>query len=381
MNVDEAEELNAPTRTAVIIGGTGQIGVASARRLATSGFSVMLLHRGAHPGSQNAHQGDPTLTELDVTVVRQDRDDTERLLEFARGADLVVDAVAYTPEHADQLTRLAGEVGSLVVISTGSVYTDAHGRSLDTATGPHDFPDFAVPLHESDPIIEADVGDAAFQTYSPLKAAMERRLLATPDLPVSILRPGAIHGPFSEALREWYFIKRVLDGRHEAVLSYDGGSQFSPIATANLAELIALCADKPGRRVLNAADDETPTVAEIGRTIFAAMNHDAEIVTFAGPPEGTLGQTPWSLPRPLLLSMDAARAELGYAPVVSYADAVAGDIRWITAAVESAAHNLEQDWQQLFPVLAERYGAANWFDYEGEDAWLKTHSAGRSTPS
>lgn len=372
MNLEEAEELNTPTRTAVIVGGTGQIGVAAARRLATGGFSVMLLHRGTHPASQDAHHGDPTLAELDVTIVRQDREDTERLLDFARGADLVVDTVAYTPEHADQLARLAGEVGSLVVISTGSVYTDTHGRSLDTFTSAEDFPDFPVPLHETDAVIEADVADPAFQTYSPLKAAMERRLLATEDLPVSILRPGAIHGPYSEALREWYFIKRVLDGRRAAVLSYDGASQFSPIATRNLAELIALCADKPGRRVLNAADDETPTVAEIGRTIFKAMNHEAEIVPFAGPPEGTLGQTPWSLPGPLLLSMDAARAELGYKPVVSYADAVGADIRWITAAVESAAHNLEQNWQQLFPALADRYGAASWFDYDREDAWLKS---------
>lgn len=371
MNLNDAVRPGGATRTVVVIGGTGQIGIAAARRLATAGWSVLLLHRGGRSSPLDPHRGDPTLAELDVVVVRQDREDTERLLAYACGADLVLDTVAFTPAHADQLALLAGEVGSLVVISSASVYTDAAGRSLDTTTGPDDFPDFPVPLRETDPVITADVDDPAFQTYSPLKAAMERRLLDVDDLPVSILRPGAVHGPFSAALREWYFVKRALDGRRTAVLSYDGASRFSPIATGNLAELIALCAEKPARRVLNAADEGTPTVADIGRTIFDAMNHSGQIVTFPGAPHGTVGDTPWTVPNPIVLSMDAAKAQLGYRQVVDYADAVGTDIRWITRTVGRAAADLEQGWQQVFPVLVNRYGAGTWFDYAGEDAWLR----------
>jgi hypothetical protein len=35
---------------------------------------------------------------------------------------VVVDKVAFTPDHGAQLARLAGRAGSLVVISTGAVY-------------------------------------------------------------------------------------------------------------------------------------------------------------------------------------------------------------------------------------------------------------------
>ena len=42
----------------------------------------------------------------------------------------------------------------------------------------------------------------------------------------------------------------------------------------NVAELISLCADKPGRRVLNAVDRDNLSVAEIAHTIFETMGRD-----------------------------------------------------------------------------------------------------------
>ena len=344
-------------RTAMIIGGTGQIGAAAARRLATDGWSVLLIHRGMHTG-------DPSLAELDVTTLRMDRDITKQLLEEARGHDLVLDTVAYNTRHADQLAQLAGEVGSVVVISTGSVYVGREGGYLDIATGPENFPDYPVPLRESD-----DTVDNAELTYSPMKAAMERRLLEAEGLPVSILRPGAIHGPFSNALREWYFIKRAMDGRQRVVLSDDGANQFSTSATQNIAELVSLCANQPGRRVLNAVDDEASTVTEIAQTVFAATGRDLDLVTFPGPPRGSVGDTPWSVAHPLILSMDAAQAELGYQQPVTYAEAVADEAEWIINAVAVGENNM-RSWQDLFPELGKRAAADKWFDYEAEDRYL-----------
>lgn len=345
------------TRTAMIVGGTGQIGSAVARRLALDGWSVLIAHRGQH-------HGDAGLTDLDVTSIRLDRDDTDNLLERARGHDLVVDTVAYEPRHADQLARLAGEVGSLVVISTGSVYTGREGGYLDIATGPEDFPDFPVPLRETDPTVEAEE-----RTYSPLKAAMERRLLAVDDLPVSILRPGAIHGPFSPALREWYFIKRALDGRRRVVLADHGDNRFSTSATVNIAELVALCGEKPGRRVLNAVDVETPSVAEIARTVYETLDRDVEVVGFPGPPVDGVGGTPWTVAHPLVLSMAAATVELGYRQPVSYEEAVRDAIDWAVREVR-AARRRDEGWEAVFPGLARRAAEDHWFDYEAEDDFL-----------
>lgn len=339
-------------KTALIIGGTGQIGLAAAARLATGGWDVTVAHRGEHSPELPA----------DVRSIRFDRADTAALQSAARGNDLVLDTVAYDTAHADQLAGLAGHVGSLVVISTGSVYLGRNGSYLDVATD-EVFPDFPVPLTEGHPIV-----DNAEQTYSPLKAAMERRLLANADLPVSILRPGAIHGPNSPALREWFFIKRVLDGRRRVVLAYDGASRFGTSATANIAELVLRCAEQPGRRVLNAVDDETLSAAEIGRAVFDAMGHEAEIRCFAGPPRGELGGSPWGIPNPIVLSMDAARVQLGYTPAVSYAEGLADDIRWVTDAV-AAAERRGESWQQLFPSIVKRYGATAWFPYAAEDAF------------
>ncbi|TFB49902.1 NAD-dependent epimerase/dehydratase family protein [Cryobacterium tagatosivorans] len=339
-------------KTALIIGGTGQIGLAAASRLASAGWAVTVAHRGQHTPALPA----------DARSIRFDRADTAALHAAARGHDLVLDTVAYDTVHADQLAGLAGHVGSLVVISTGSVYLGRNGSYLDVATD-EVFPDFPVPLTEADPAV-----DNAEQTYSPLKAAMERRLLAAADLPVSILRPGAIHGPNSPALREWFFIKRVLDGRRRAVLAYDGASRFGTSATANIAELVFRCAERPGRRVLNAVDDEALTVAGIGRAVFDAMGHEAEILTFTGPPLGELGSSPWGIPNPIVLSMAAAREQLGYAPAVSYAEGLADDIRWVTDAVASAERR-GGSWQQLFPSIVNRYGANGWFPYAAEDSF------------
>lgn len=349
----------AGARTAFIIGGTGQIGVAATRNLTDHSWSVMVTHRGAH-------HGDPELAERDVTVVRLDRSDSETLLPLARDHDLVLDTTAYDAQHAAQLARLAGHVGSLVVISTGSVYTDADGRYLDAASGADDFPDFPLPITEDQPTVHNDE-----KTYSPLKADLERRLLNTPGLPVSILRPGAVHGAFSTMLREWYFIKRALDGREHVVLAYDGESRFSTTATANLAELIRLCAERPGRRVLNAADEEDLSVAEIARTVFDVMHYDAEIVTFAGPPRGTLGGSPWAVPKPMVLGMRRARQELGYKQPVRYADAVRDEVDWMRDVLDGAARR-QQTWRDVFPALITRYGADGWFAYDAEDEYLRS---------
>jgi nucleoside-diphosphate-sugar epimerase len=330
-------------RSAFIIGGTGQIGRATARRLAEHGWSVSVGHR---------RTADPPVTAARSVLL--DRSDTAALLSAARGHDLVVDTVAFTAGHAAQLAGLAGDVGSLVVISSGAVYVGGEdGAEVE----------LPVPIPEDWPTVE-DGG----ASYGGRKAAMERALLATPDLPVSILRPGTLHGPHSTSLHQWSFIKPALDRRPHVVLAYDGHSRFSTSANANVAELIRLCGEKPDTRVINAADEEAPPVAEIGARIFAAMNHQAQIITFPGPPRGDgLGFNPWGIPKPNVLGMDKAREELGYSPAVSYDDALRADIEWAVPAVTQAG-----SWQDVFPGLIARYGTTCWFPYEAEDAYVKS---------
>jgi len=337
--------------SAFIIGGNGQIGRAAARRLAQAGWSVSI-------GSRSGSDAEPG-----VSTVKLDRNDTEALLAATRGKDLVLDVVGFTQAHGAQLADLAGDVGSLVVISTGAVYKGAE----DGVGG------LPVPVPEDWPTL-ADPGPATagHEAYGANKAAMERRLLETDGLPVTILRPGTLHGPHSASLHQWSFIKPALDRRPHVVLAYDGRSRFSTSAVANVAELIALCAASPGKRVLNATDDEALTVAQIGARVFAAMSHDCEILTFPGPPrQDGLGFNPWGIPSDIVLDIRKARDELGYTPAVSYDEALRADIDWAVSAVDTAqASGLS--WHDVFPGLVGRFGAACWFPYDAEDSFARS---------
>lgn len=337
------------TGRSVLILGAGQIGRAAAATIAAAGWSVRLGHRrgGAFPADLRA---------AGVQEVFLDRSESGAL-ETAIGssADAVIDTIAYTPEHAEQLRGVQDRVGAFVVISSCSVYRDDDGRTLDEAqkTG---FPRFAGPIRETQPTI----GPGA-ETYSTRKVALELALSAI-DRPVAILRPGAIHGPGCNAPREWWFVKRALDGRTRAPVAYGGGSRFHTTAAANIAELCRVVLEAGASGVFNIGDPEPPTVREIGEMIAAAMGRPLEIVVLPGHPEGVVGLTPWSVPRPLLI--DTAKAEaLGYRPFVSYVDTVAEVCR------DLIDRTATRPWPDAFPGLAAYPDP--WFDYAAEDAWFR----------
>jgi nucleoside-diphosphate-sugar epimerase len=315
---------------ALIVGGTGQIGRAAAWALEEHGWDVDVAARSG--------------------PVRVDRD-VPGELEAAVGdrLDLLVDVVAYTRAHGEQLNALAGRVGSVVVISSASVYADERGATLDEAESIETFPRFPVPIPETQRTVAPS--DA---TYSTQKAALEEALLDGP-LAATILRPCAVHGPWSEQPRELYFVKRVRDGRRAVVLVNNGESRFHTTSVANLAELIRLAAEHPGSRVLNAGDPEPPTVLEISRAVAAALGHEFDEVLI--PEEGYERRelsNPWAVPFPLVVDMSRAEHELGYRPVTTYADAVRDTARWLAADT--------RDWSDTY--------MGRFFDYASEDAFL-----------
>jgi nucleoside-diphosphate-sugar epimerase len=335
-------------RTAVVIGASGQIGRPAVAALVRDGWEVTAASRG---GGRDRTWDDG------VRTVRLDRSDDAALAAVVGdGCDLVVDMVAYDAAHARQLTSLAGRVGSAVVISSVSVYDDGKGRNFDTLHEPDGFPDYPVPVPETQPTVAP--GETS---YSTRKAALERELLAAADrLPVTVLRPGAVHGPYSPLPRELYFVKRNLDGRRRRMLSYKGESRFHPSSARNIAELIRLAAARPGTRVLNACDGEAPTVAEIGAAVDAVMGVETETTVLDGPPDGSVGRTPWSVPLPVVFDMSAAERQLDYRPVVSYAESLLETVGWLRDALSG------RDWRECFPLLAQVY--PDLFDYAAEDA-------------
>ncbi|MYR46928.1 NAD(P)-dependent oxidoreductase [Streptomyces sp. SID5910] len=335
---------------AVVIGATGQIGRAAVGALAGDGWEVTAVSRG---GGRDADWPG------DVRVVRADREDDAALsAAVGDGCDVLVDMVAFGAGHARQLVSLAGRVGSAVVISSVSVYEDAKGRNFDTQAEPGGFPEYPVPLTEEQRTVRP--GDTS---YSTRKAALETGLLAAGDrLPVTLLRAGAVHGPHCRTPRELYFVKRNLDGRRRRVLAYGGESRFHPAGVRNIAELIRLAAPRPGTRVLNAVDPDAPTVAEIAAAIDTVMGVETEDVLVDGPPPvDGVGDTPWSVPAPVVCDMTAAQRQLGYRPVARYAETLPDTVAWIEERLAG------RDWREAFPKMAQNYGEL--FDYAAEDAW------------
>ncbi|MEU1349151.1 NAD-dependent epimerase/dehydratase family protein [Streptomyces sp. NPDC005775] len=338
-----------------VLGATGQIGRAAVRSLVEDGWEVTAASRGGdRDGSWDGG----------VRTAALDRDEDGALAAaLGDGCDVLVDMVAYGEQHAGQLLAVADRVGSAVVVSSGAVYEDDRGRSFDTQGEPDGAPQYPVPLAES----QATVAPGG-ATYATRKIRLERDLLAAGDsLPVTLLRAGAVHGPYCRSPRELYFVKRALDGRARRVLAYGGASRFHPVHAANVAELIRLAARKPASRVLNAADPQAPTVAEIGEAVDAVLGRSTQTVLMPGEPtpEG-VGETPWSSAHPIVYDMSAAERELGYRAVTGYAESLPETVEWI------AGQLADREWTDAYPAMLRSYGT-RLFDYAAEDAWLERY--------
>jgi len=341
-------------RHAFVVGGTGQVGRAVAHRLASAGWAVTVAARGRFPNAVDPGDG--------VRVVALDRGRAGALADaLPAGADVLIDLIAYNAGDAEQLLRVADRTGSLVVLSTLGVYADAAGRNLRSAhDGLTGFPDFPVPMSEDQPTVSA--GDAGYP-YAAGKVALEQTLLERSPVPVTVIRPGAVHGPGSTYPREWWLVKRALDRRPAVILAHGGQSVFHPTATANLAELIALAAERPGTRILNSGDPQPPTALEVTRIVLDLMEYRAPVLLLPGEPPGRgVGDHPWMLAGPLVADLTAAERELGYRPVTGYADAAARTVAWLRDEIAGT------DWRRHLPDMASQ---ERFFHYQAEDAFLR----------
>ena len=338
-------------RSALIIGGTGLIGRAVARRLLPAGWRVTVT--GRDPRRMPAD-----LAAAGTRLERVDRDDAAGLAAAARdGHDLLVDCACYTAAQARLLLPLIRNVGSTVMISSRAVYIDDEGNHVNSVVTPR----FARPVTEQQPTMAP--GDMPYnspQGYGANKVAAEQVLLDSGS-PVTVLRPSKVHGEGAALPREWYFVKRAVDRRPAVLLAGAGRGVDHPSAAVNIAALVEVVAERPGRRILNAADPDAPDGLRISRVIAALAGHSwREVLLDEDAPPG-LGRHPWHRSPPIVLDTSAAKA-LGHQPVGDYATTVTGTVAWLLDQV--ARH---PTWT---PPGVDPETTANWFDYRAEDAWL-----------
>lgn len=322
---------------ALVLGGTGQVGTAVARRLLPAGWEVDLTGR------------NPPRAEVEgARYLRSDRSDPDDLrAAIGDDADLLVDNVCYTAAQARLLLPFLESVGSTVMLSSKAVYVDAAGNHSNSDVRPN----FGGPVKETQPTLPpSDMPYDSREGYGPNKVAAEQVLLDS-GAPVTVIRPSKVHGPGAENPREWFFVRRALDRRPAVLLAHRGEGLDHPTAAANIAALIEVAAARPGRRILNCADPDTPNGLEIARTVARLLGHEWEEVLIDG---DEIGRHPWDARPPVVLDMTAAD-ELGYVPAGDYETTVADEVDWLVAT-----------------------GGPS-FDYAAEDAYLE--AIGRPTTS
>jgi nucleoside-diphosphate-sugar epimerase len=320
----------------LILGGTGFIGPFLTRELVRTGHEVILFHRGR------------TEAELPAEV-RHVHGDLEQFADHvaelrALEPELVVDMIPYRAEHGSRIRQFSGVARRAVVLSSADVYL-AYGRIDGSAPGPV----LPMPVDEDGPL--RDQLSSAGEAYN--KTAVEREAAADPNLPVTILRLPAIHGPRDRQRRLWQYVKRMDDDRPRILLE-EGMAAFrwSRGYVEDMAHAVALsvsCEAASGR-TYNVAEANAYAEAGWVRRLAELVGWSGEVVTLPNErlPED-LRQS-YDGGQHLVLDTRRIRTELGYAEVVAEGEALRRTI----------------EWERANPAAAEK--GPSEADYAAEDA-------------
>jgi len=340
---------------ALVLGGTGFLGVPFVHRLVARGHCVTVFHRGV------------TCAELPESVehILGDRNDlptySKQFQSFA--PEIVVDTIAATREQTSTLMRVfAGIARRVVVLSSGDVYlaNDVLNRKkpgpiqptplsetalLRTTRYPYrGVPTPAIPWADSDNYEKIDVEEVA---------------LATPALPGTILRLPMLYGPGAYDARNRRFfpyLKRIDDGREVILLNNAFAEWRAPWGyTENIAEVVALTVENESAagQIYNVCEQGRPTIADWIRDIATVTGWRGKVLIIPRPCPPPDLSSQLNLTQNLDMDSTRIRAELGYREVVGRIEALA----------QTAAWEREHPPSQIDPKQ---------FDYATEDALIAT---------
>lgn len=246
----------------LVLGGTQFVGLRLVQHLHSLGHRVTVLNRGR------------TGAELPDGVARlkADRSEPAQIAAALRGQryDAVFDISGYTPAAIQAVLAALGDgVGHYVFCSSVAVYA----------------PTDLAPITEDSPLDRGpDAGD-----YAGGKIACEDLLLeaqATSGLPVTILRPPYVYGPYDHIKeREFAFFARLTQSR-KVIVPGDGHTLFHSVHVDDLAAAFAAV---PGNttavgQAYTICGSDAITFNGYLRTVGDILGVEVEIV-YAGPSE------------------------------------------------------------------------------------------------
>ncbi len=266
--------------TVLILGGTGWLSGAVARRWRDAGASVTCLARGSRPV--------PEGTEL----VTADRSHAGAYAGVAgRDWDEVVD-VSSNPDHvAAACAALAARTAHATYVSSVSVYASNSEVDADESAA------LSEPAHPGTPDDEYD--------YSRAKAAAEAYVRSAMRDRAAIVRPGLIGGPGDPTDRFGYWVGRFAAAADGAVLAPPlGAARAQVIDVEDLAAFIVERGREGWNGTANAVGDSVP-LAQLLALAREVAEHAGPLVEADDEWLTEHGVAPWAGRRSLPLWLPA----------------------------------------------------------------------------
>lgn len=247
----------APGMRVLVAGGTEFISLALVRALLRDGHAVTVLNRG-----RKTDRLPPS-----VSMIPCDRKDHARLASALAGArfDAVYD-ISYAPTTGEDVAALADTLAPslphVIFVSTGRVY------------------DHALPI----PYSETTPRGYYWGEYARHKIAGEDALLERHrdrGLPVTIVRPTHVLGPFNTRHNETFFFDRIIRGRPVLVPGHGGWfRQFGHVE--DLADALAVMLGNPRAfgQAYNATGEECVTQVGFVEQIAEVLDRPVEFRHF-----------------------------------------------------------------------------------------------------
>ena len=316
--------------TVAIIGGTGFLGTAVARRLIAHGQDALVIARGR----------EPIALPQEARFEAADRTDTPTLVRLFKehGVSAVIDIFTLSLANTQPVLDAVGAIGArYVMVSSTDVYANYEGLlkkgsppiRQEPATEDSPLRTMRFP-YRGNPRRPKGVDDALIEDYD--KLPIEEAARADTSFDSVILRLPMIFGPHDKQHRFGWAIKAAGTGQPILLDARAAQSRNSYGYIDDMAEALVLAALHPAAagRTYNAAQTEVRTARHWAQTILDVMGVAAEIVEVGPQGRGLLVERAEAanLDYPLTLDSSRIRTELGFAEIVDERVALERTIAW-----------------------------------------------------